>query len=57
MNREELIANVPTTIYAVQWASYVQYRLDPSTMEMYRKNKEARKKQTIPHTGGSKPYV
>ncbi|XP_057723261.1 uncharacterized protein LOC130939176 isoform X1 [Arachis stenosperma] len=38
-----------------QWASFIQYRFLPSTMEMCRRNKEARKKQTIPHTGGSKP--
>ncbi|MED6131804.1 hypothetical protein PIB30_013286 [Stylosanthes scabra] len=57
MSREALIANVPTGIDAVQWASYVQYRLDPTTLEMCRKNKEARKKQTISHTGGSKPYA
>ncbi|MED6198693.1 hypothetical protein PIB30_068971 [Stylosanthes scabra] len=55
MSREALIANVPTAIDAVQWAFYVQYRLDPSTMEMCRKNKEARKKQTIPHTGATEP--
>nr|XP_025685319.1 uncharacterized protein LOC112786118 [Arachis hypogaea] len=55
MSRQALIDNVPVGIDRDQWASFVQYRFLPSTMEMCRRNKEARKKQTIPHTGGSKP--
>ncbi|WVZ13619.1 hypothetical protein V8G54_011185 [Vigna mungo] len=38
-----------------QWAHFVTYRLKPETMDICKKNRENRKKQVIPHTGGSKP--
>ncbi|XP_019434571.1 PREDICTED: uncharacterized protein LOC109341183, partial [Lupinus angustifolius] len=53
--RDEIIRNVPIGIDKDQWTRFVHYRLRPSTMELCRKNKEIRKKQVIPHTGGSKP--
>ncbi|KAL4372198.1 hypothetical protein AHAS_Ahas06G0241800 [Arachis hypogaea] len=55
MSRQVIIDNVPVGIDRDQWASFIQYQFLPSTMEMCRRNKEVRKKQTIPHTGGSKP--
>ncbi|KAL4300774.1 hypothetical protein AHAS_Ahas17G0234500 [Arachis hypogaea] len=55
MSRQAIIDNVPVGIDKDQWASFIQYRFLPSTMEMCRRNKEVRKKQTIFHTGGSKP--
>ncbi|XP_027922706.1 uncharacterized protein LOC114180591 [Vigna unguiculata] len=36
-----------------QWALFVDYRLKPSTMEMGNRNRDIRKRQTIPHTGGA----
>ncbi|KAF1889074.1 hypothetical protein Lal_00042971 [Lupinus albus] len=53
--RDEIIRNVPIGIDKDQWTRFVHYRLRPSTVELCRKNKEIRKKQVIPHTGGSKP--
>ncbi|KAJ1426161.1 putative transposase, Ptta/En/Spm, plant [Sesbania bispinosa] len=53
-SREQLIHNVPDGIPKDQWSSFVDYRLKPDYQELCRKNAEARKKQTIPHTGGSK---
>ncbi|XLS48751.1 hypothetical protein HN51_023109 [Arachis hypogaea] len=53
--KQEIIDNVPVSIDRDQWISFVQYRFLPSTMEMCKRNKEVRKKQTIPHAGGSKP--
>ncbi|KAJ4838764.1 hypothetical protein Tsubulata_007803 [Turnera subulata] len=49
----KLKENVPIGdgIVRDQWASFVEYRMNPKTM----KNAENRKKQTIPHTGESKP--
>ncbi|XP_029126126.1 uncharacterized protein LOC109793072 [Cajanus cajan] len=44
---------VPEGLNKDQWASFVDYRLDSKTKEKAQKNKENRKKQTIPHTGGS----
>ncbi|XP_015933013.1 uncharacterized protein LOC107459317 [Arachis duranensis] len=55
MSRQAIIDNVPVGIDRDQWASFIQYRFLPFTMEMCRRNKEVRKKQTISHTGGSKP--
>ncbi|GAU48949.1 hypothetical protein TSUD_285380 [Trifolium subterraneum] len=42
-------------IDSIQWPMFVNYRLNPETQERCRKNKENRRKQVIPHTGGSKP--
>ncbi|KAJ1375745.1 putative transposase, Ptta/En/Spm, plant [Sesbania bispinosa] len=53
-SREQLIHNVPDGIPKDQWSSLVDYRLKPDYQELCRRNAEARKKQTIPHTGGSK---
>ncbi|QCE11295.1 putative transposase [Vigna unguiculata] len=36
-----------------QWVIFVDYRLKPSTMNMCNRNKDIRKRQTIPHTGGA----
>ncbi|KAJ1411135.1 putative transposase, Ptta/En/Spm, plant [Sesbania bispinosa] len=53
-SREQLIHNVPDGIPKDQWSSFVDYRLKPDYQELCRKNAEARKKQTIPHTEESK---
>ncbi|XP_057430012.1 uncharacterized protein LOC130723096 [Lotus japonicus] len=53
-SREQLIEKVPNGIPEDQWPLFVDYHLKPEYMEMCQKNVEARKKQTIPHTGGSK---
>ncbi|XP_070048455.1 uncharacterized protein [Nicotiana tomentosiformis] len=53
-SKNEIISNVPAGINKDQWASFVAYRQKSSTMELCRRNKEIRKKQKMPHTGGSK---
>ncbi|KAH0757757.1 hypothetical protein KY290_021250 [Solanum tuberosum] len=53
-SKTEIISNVPSGINKDQWASFVAYRLKPSTMELCRRNKEIQRKQKMPHTGGSK---
>ncbi|XP_059289354.1 uncharacterized protein LOC132042860 isoform X2 [Lycium ferocissimum] len=52
--RNEILRNVPVGIYRDQWAGFVAYRLKEETIELCRRNKEIRRKQKIPHTGGSK---
>ncbi|XP_019257354.1 PREDICTED: uncharacterized protein LOC109235630 isoform X2 [Nicotiana attenuata] len=47
--------NVPSGIPRDQWTSYVAYRFNEKIMEMSKRNAEIRKKQTVAHTGGSKP--
>ncbi|KAM3304145.1 hypothetical protein P3S67_015177 [Capsicum chacoense] len=37
-----------------QWISFIEYNFKESTKKMRQRNRENRKKQTIPHTGGSK---
>ncbi|KAM3325369.1 putative protein isoform X1 [Capsicum chacoense] len=54
LSRSELMANVPKEISKDQWTSYVDYRLDKKTKKLCSQNAENRKKQTIPHIGGSK---
>ncbi|GAU20131.1 hypothetical protein TSUD_351930 [Trifolium subterraneum] len=53
--KDEIISNKPDGVDSIQWAMFVNYRLNPETQERCRKNKENRRKQVIPHTGGSKP--
>ncbi|XP_075085071.1 uncharacterized protein LOC142168305 [Nicotiana tabacum] len=53
-SRTELLSNVLPDINGDQWASFAAYHLKSSTIESCRSNKEIRRKQTIPHTGGSK---
>ncbi|XP_070006450.1 uncharacterized protein [Nicotiana sylvestris] len=53
-SKNEIISNVPAGINKDQWAIFVVYRQKSSTMELCRRNKEIRKKQKMPHTGGSK---
>ncbi|KAH0642335.1 hypothetical protein KY290_033928 [Solanum tuberosum] len=53
-SKVEIIDNVPDGIPRDQWISFVDYQYKDSTKEMRRRNTENRKKQTIPHTGGSK---
>nr|XP_009791279.1 PREDICTED: uncharacterized protein LOC104238578 isoform X1 [Nicotiana sylvestris]XP_009791280.1 PREDICTED: uncharacterized protein LOC104238578 isoform X1 [Nicotiana sylvestris]XP_009791281.1 PREDICTED: uncharacterized protein LOC104238578 isoform X1 [Nicotiana sylvestris]XP_009791282.1 PREDICTED: uncharacterized protein LOC104238578 isoform X1 [Nicotiana sylvestris] len=50
-----IMDNVPSGIPRDEWTSYVSYRFNEKTMEMSKRNVEIRKKQTIAHTGGSKP--
>ncbi|XP_018622140.1 uncharacterized protein [Nicotiana tomentosiformis] len=47
--------NVLVGISRDQWTSYVVYRFNEKTMEMSKRNAEIRKKQTVAHTGSSKP--
>ncbi|KAM3284030.1 hypothetical protein P3S67_022828 [Capsicum chacoense] len=54
LSRSKLMANVPKGISKDQWTCYVDYRLDKKTKKMCNQNAENRKKQTIPHIGGSK---
>ncbi|XP_068487949.1 uncharacterized protein [Phaseolus vulgaris] len=44
----------PEVMNKDHWASFVDYRLNSRTKEIAKKNKDNRKKQTVPHTGGSK---
>ncbi|XP_059294540.1 uncharacterized protein LOC132047525 [Lycium ferocissimum] len=53
--KDEIKNNVPEGIARDQWASFVNYRLRDDTQKMCKTNAENRKKQTVPHTGGSKP--
>ncbi|KAH0636379.1 hypothetical protein KY290_036819 [Solanum tuberosum] len=53
-SKVKIIDNVPDGIPRDQWISFVDYQYKDSTKEMRRRNTENRKKQTIPHTGGSK---
>ncbi|KAH0655493.1 hypothetical protein KY285_030375 [Solanum tuberosum] len=53
-SKNEILSNVPSGINKDQWASFVAYRMKPSTMEICRRNKEIQKMQKMPHTGGSK---
>ncbi|KAL2321267.1 hypothetical protein Fmac_030236 [Flemingia macrophylla] len=53
LSRNDLIKNVPEGLSMDQWALFVDYRLKPSTMELCNRNREIRKRQTIPHTGGA----
>ncbi|KAL2337251.1 hypothetical protein Fmac_011697 [Flemingia macrophylla] len=53
LSRNDLINNVPEGLSMDQWALFVDYRLKPSTMELCNRNREIRKRQTIPHTGGA----
>ncbi|XP_016515355.1 uncharacterized protein LOC107832067 isoform X2 [Nicotiana tabacum] len=51
----EIINNVLVGITRDQWTSFVNYRYKEETQNMCKRNAENRKKQTVPHTGGSKP--
>ncbi|XP_027774860.1 uncharacterized protein LOC114078365 [Solanum pennellii] len=53
-SKTQIMDNVPPGIPRDQWTSYVNYRYKKETQEMCNRNAESRKKQIIPHTGGSK---
>ncbi|XP_027912651.1 uncharacterized protein LOC114172261 [Vigna unguiculata] len=53
-NRDEIITMCAEGMNRDQWASFVDYHLNSRTKEIAQKNKDNRKKQTVPHTGGSK---
>ncbi|XP_068475198.1 uncharacterized protein [Phaseolus vulgaris] len=53
-NRDEIIAMCLKVMNKDHWASFVDYRLNSRTKEIAKQNKDNRKKQTVPHTGGSK---
>ncbi|XP_020211100.1 uncharacterized protein LOC109795945 [Cajanus cajan] len=55
LSRNDLIKNVPKGLSMDQWALFVDYRLKTSTMNLCNRNREIRKRQTIPHTGGAMP--
>ncbi|QCD99728.1 putative transposase [Vigna unguiculata] len=52
LSRNDLIKNVPEGHNMDQWAIFIDYRLKPSIMNMCNRNKDIRKRQTIPDTGG-----
>ncbi|KAJ1378342.1 putative transposase, Ptta/En/Spm, plant [Sesbania bispinosa] len=54
MSKNEIIKNVPEDISMDQWALFVEYRSKTTTKDLCKRNKEVRKKQTIPHTCGAK---
>nr|XP_016437222.1 PREDICTED: uncharacterized protein LOC107763262 [Nicotiana tabacum] len=53
--KDEIMDNVLVGITRDQWTSIVNYRYKEETQNMRKRNAENRKKQTVPHTGGSKP--
>ncbi|KAK8464192.1 hypothetical protein PHAVU_011G145200 [Phaseolus vulgaris] len=53
MSRSDLIKNVLAGLNMEQWAVFVDYRLRPSTVNMCNRNRDIRKRQIIPHTGGA----
>ncbi|XP_060208996.1 uncharacterized protein LOC132636254 isoform X2 [Lycium barbarum] len=53
-SKAQIMDNVPPGIPRDQWTSYCYYCFKEETKEMCKRNAENRKKQTIPHTGGSK---
>ncbi|XP_019238163.1 PREDICTED: uncharacterized protein LOC109218265 [Nicotiana attenuata] len=53
--KDEIMDNVPVGITRDQWTSFVNYHYKEETQNMCKRNAENRKKQTVPHTGGSKP--
>ncbi|KAK7389142.1 hypothetical protein VNO78_23974 [Psophocarpus tetragonolobus] len=53
-SREENIRNPPYSILAVEWAAFLDYRLDEKAKQMCKKNAENRAKLRINHTSGSK---
>ncbi|XP_027927597.1 uncharacterized protein LOC114184487 [Vigna unguiculata] len=53
VSRNELIKNVPESLNMEQWAAFVDYHLKPSTMDLCKKNRDIRKRQSIPYTGGA----
>nr|XP_033516637.1 uncharacterized protein LOC104114107 isoform X1 [Nicotiana tomentosiformis] len=53
--KDEIMDNVPVGINRDRWTSFVNYRYKEETQNMCKRNAENRKKQTVPHTGGSKP--
>ncbi|XP_068498196.1 uncharacterized protein [Phaseolus vulgaris] len=55
LSRNDLIKNIPDGLSMEQWAIFVDYRLKPSTVKLCNRNRDIRKKQTIPHTGGAMP--
>nr|XP_009779047.1 PREDICTED: uncharacterized protein LOC104228301 isoform X2 [Nicotiana sylvestris] len=53
--KDEIMDNFPVGITRDQWTFFVNYRSKEETQNMCKRNAENRKKQTVPHTGGSKP--
>ncbi|XP_075095184.1 uncharacterized protein LOC107827142 [Nicotiana tabacum] len=53
--KDEIMDNVQVGITQGQWTSFVNYHYKEETQNMCKRNAENRKKQTVPHTGGSKP--
>nr|XP_033513675.1 uncharacterized protein LOC104102552 [Nicotiana tomentosiformis] len=53
--KDEIMDNVPVGITRDQWTFFVNYHYKEETQNMCKRNAENRKKQTVPHTGSSKP--
>ncbi|KAM3248516.1 hypothetical protein P3L10_010285 [Capsicum annuum] len=52
-SKAQIMDKVPDGIPPNKWISFIEYNFKESTKKM-RRNRENQKKQTIPHTGGSK---
>ncbi|KAM3200348.1 hypothetical protein P3L10_032710 [Capsicum annuum] len=55
--KAQIMDKVPNGIPPNQWISFIEYNFKESTKKMRQKNCENRKKQIIPHTGGSKANI
>ncbi|KAM3203151.1 hypothetical protein P3L10_030777 [Capsicum annuum] len=53
-SKVQIMDKVSDGIPPDQWISFIEYNFKESTKKMRQRNRENRKKQTIPHTGGSK---
>ena len=53
----EIVANVPNGVPPDAWARYVRWRLGEIGQERSRRGKDARKCQTVRHTGGSRLFA
>ncbi|MED6204069.1 hypothetical protein PIB30_119241 [Stylosanthes scabra] len=54
LSKEENYANHPPEINRDHWIQFIDYRLDPNTVEICRKNAESREKLSVVHRLGSK---
>ncbi|KAM3200530.1 hypothetical protein P3L10_032892 [Capsicum annuum] len=53
-SKAQIMDKVPNGIPPNQWISFIEYNFKESTKKMCQRNHENQKKQTIPHTCGSK---
>ncbi|KAM3303442.1 hypothetical protein P3S67_014472 [Capsicum chacoense] len=53
-SKAQILDKVPDGIPSDQWISFIEYNFKESIKKMCQRNRENRKKQTIPHAGDSK---